>query len=189
MAVTPLATVEEIKDYYQLTTDTATDDAALEDLSYGITEMFLSWCGLKSFIAADYTEYTDGSGDRFLYLNNPRVNNVSELNKDADWNFGSDTTVGSDKYRVVGETYLTLKEGVFTLGRQNYKIIYNAGFVTVPTDLKQVCIEEVIRRWEHKKDFDVVAKSNDDGSVSYSEKGLLTGTKQVLSKYANIGVI
>lgn len=177
-----LATLDEIKDYYQFGSTKQIDDDLLEDLSDRVTIMFQTYCEVTSFKSADYTEYVDGTGDKYLFLQNTPINTVTEVNIDSAWVWGSDTTVGSDDYRIVDSRYL-VTNSVFSYGSQNYKVIYNAGYDTIPLDLKQVAIEEIVRRYKHRKDFDVTAKSLEDGSVAYTEKGLLTGTKQILDNY------
>jgi hypothetical protein len=178
-----LATLDEIKDFYQFGSTKQIDDDLLEDLSDRVTKLFETYCEVKSFYAADYTDVYDGSGDKYLFLNNTPINSVSEVNEDSDWVWASDTTVGSTEYRVIDKKYLVMKDDLFTCGDQNYRITYNAGYATIPLDIKQVAIEEIVRRYKHRKDFDVVAKSLEDGNVTYTEKGLLTGTKKVLDRY------
>jgi len=184
-----LATLDEIKDYYQFGNTRQIDDDLLEDLSDRVTILFQTYCGVKQFYAKDYTEYVDGSGDRYLFLKNTPINSVAVINEDSDWVWASDTTIASDAYRVIDEKYLVSKESWWTLGEQNYKITYNAGYATIPLDLKQVAIEEIVRRYKHRKDFDVIAKSQEDGNVTYSEKGLLTSTKQILNRYRTLWIL
>ena len=183
VAANALATLDEIKDFYQFGSTKQVDDDLLEDLSNRVTILFQTYCEIESFISADYTEYVDGPYDKYLFLNNTPVNSVTSIAEDSDWVWASDSTVASTDYRIIDSKYLVAKETVWARGDQNYKVIYNAGYDAIPLDLKQVCIEEVVRRYKHRKDFDVVAKSLEDGTVTYSEKGLLTGTKQVLNKY------
>lgn len=180
-----LATLDEIKAYFQFNSNAtvAADDNLLEDLSNRVSIIFQTYCGRESFKASDYIEYVDGISNRYMFLKNYPINSITEVNEDSDWTWGSDTTVGSDEYRIIDSMYIVLKEAYWTQGDQNYKIQYNAGYETIPLDLKQICIEEVLRRFKHRKDFDVVAKSLENGSVTYTEKGLLTGTKQILDKY------
>lgn len=178
-----LATLDEIKDFYQFGSTKQVDDDLLEDLSNRVTILFQTYCEVESFKSDDYTEYVDGPYDKYLFLNNTPVNSVTSIAEDSDWVWASDSTVASTDYRIIDSKYLVAKETVWVRGDQNYKVVYNAGYDAIPLDLKQVCIEEVVRRYKHRKDFDVVAKSLEDGTVTYSEKGLLTGTKQVLNKY------
>jgi len=189
VATGSLATLDEIKDFYQFGSTKQIDDDLLEDLSDRVTILFQTYCEVKSFYAADYTDVYDGSGTKYLFLNNTPINSVSEVNEDSDWVWASDTTVGDSEYRIIDNKYLVMKDDVFVCGDQNYRVTYNAGFTTIPLDLKQVAIEEIVRRYKHRKDFDVVAKSLDDGNVTYSEKGLLTSTKQVLNKYRQNAVV
>ncbi len=182
-----LATLNEIKDYYQFASKgrKQIDDDLLEDLSNRVSIMFQTYCGITSFKSTDYTEYQDGFASKYLFVNNVPINSVAEINEDSDWDWASDTTIAADSYRIIDGKYIVIKDTIFAAGDQSIKITYNAGYDSIPLDLKQVCIEEVVRRFKHRKDFDVVAKSMEDGSVNYSEKGLLTGTKQVLDRYKN----
>jgi len=184
-----LATLDEIKDYYQFGSTKQIDDDLLEDLSDRVTVLFQTHCNVTQFYATDYTEYQDGCGSKYLFLNNIPINSVSEVNEDSDWVWAVDTTIAVDTYRIIDKKYLVIKEGRFDAGDQNLKVKYNAGYAIIPLDLKQVAIEEIVRRYKHRKDFDVIAKSLEDGNVTYTEKGLLTGTKQVLNKYRNNWVL
>ncbi len=72
---------------------------------------------------------------------------------------------------------------IFSRYDQNIKIVFNAGYVTIPGDLKQACIEEAGRRYKHRRDFDVITKTMDDGTIQYTQRGLLPSTTDILNKY------
>ena len=43
-------------------------------------------------------------------------------------------------------------------------------------------------RFNRRKDFDVVAKSLEDGTVDYVEKDLLVQTRNILNRYKSRGI-
>jgi hypothetical protein len=52
--------------------------------------------------------------------------------------------------------------------------------------LKQAAITEVIRLYNHRRDFDVIRQTIGDNDTEYvTPGGLLNDTKQVLSQYRN----
>ncbi len=81
VAASSLATLDEIKDYYQFGSTKQIDDDLIEDLSDRVTEIFQIYCGVTSFYAADYTEVQDGRCSKYMFLNNLPVNSVSEVNE------------------------------------------------------------------------------------------------------------
>lgn len=185
-----LTNLTEVKDYYQFGNTRQIDDDLLEDLANRVTIMFQTYCGVTSFLLGDYTEIADGGGDSRLYVANIPIQSVTTLQYSSSWDWEDpNTVIDSSNYMVRDKLYIVGKGIRFYLGDSNYRVVYRAGYSSIPLDLKQVCIEEVIRRYNHRKDFDVIAKSLDDGSVTYTEKGLLTSTKEVLNKYRNNWVI
>jgi len=86
----------------------------------------------------------------------------------------------------------TLKSGIAEypeLYQKNIQVTYTAGFATIPYDLEEVCIKEVVSRYENKGTAKNL-KSWSLGNVSktYSEQtqngtGLLQTSKNILDNY------
>lgn len=183
-----LATLNECKDFYGMTASKQADDDLIEDLIDRVTQLFETYCGITSFKAADYTEYIDGQSDKYIFPKNTPINSVTSIHDDTDWVWGANELLDASDYRIVDEKYVVYNSGVFSLGEQNIRIIYNGGFTTIPLDLKQACIEEVMTRYKHRKDMDVIQKSQEDGNVTYNQAAFLPSTLVVLNKYRPLWV-
>jgi len=188
VAANALATLEEVKDFYGMTGSKQADDDLIEDLIDRITQLFQTYCGWSSFKAADYTEYIDGESTKYIFPINTPIISITSIHDDTDWVYGSDTLIENTEYRSVDERYIVSKDSLFGRGDQNIKLVYRAGYETIPGDLKQSCIEEVTKRYKHRRDIDIQAKSLDDGDATYSESAFLPATKEVLYKYKTMWV-
>jgi len=98
--------------------------------------------GRRIFAATDYTEYLDGNDSPRLLLPEYPVNSITELNIDVFWEFGSDT-IESDYllYEDRGEIYRKYAE--FPACAQCVKVVFNAGYATVPDELQMAVLEVV----------------------------------------------
>lgn len=168
--------------YSMLSVSDSADESLIQNLIDRKTEHFERYCGLDSFYVADYVEYYDGQGSNLVFVKNIPINSVTEIAVDADWSWGTDTVVDSDDYRVVEDRYI-IYQSYFDIGIQNIKVSYNAGYSTIPLDLKQVLIDEVVRTYNRRKEQDVLIKTLQDGSTHYVPSGLMPSTRHVLSRY------
>lgn len=143
--------------------------------------MFENYCNRK-FVSQTFTEYYNGTGDRYLYLDNYPVTEITSVHEDPDWDWGSDELIESTEYRIIDDMGIVY-QSIFPKGHQNIKVIYTAGYTTVPEDLKQVCIEEVIRAFKKKNRIDQLLITKEDGTSNYFFDTLLPKTKLVLDMY------
>ena len=189
MAAYDLCTVDEVKDFGEIKGATSQDDDLIEDLITRITTLFENHID-KNIKSREYTEQYDGLGVSNLITDQYPIISIDSIHDDTTWEWGSDSTVGSTDYRIHTDKTHVILQTTLVNGSQNVKIVYTAGYEVIPTDIVQVCIEEVLRKYNHRRDFDVTARSiGDAGSVTYTEKGLLTGTKAVLDKYKRMSIV
>lgn len=101
--------------------------------------------------------YLDGSGKRWIYVNQYPVSYVHEVNVDSDRDFGTGTQIALDDFFFYPDGKVVSEAGYFIRGRRNVKIDYTAGYAPLaggtydssvssyplPYDLKQVMIEMV----------------------------------------------
>jgi hypothetical protein len=177
-----LCTLDDVKDFYGMSGSVAEDDDLLEDLIDNISKLFNTYCGVTSFKRATYTQYYDGDDAKNLFLKEQPVISITSIYVDSNWGWTSSYLLDSDDYRIVDIKYVFYKSS-FTKGDQNVKIVYQAGYAETPGDLKLVCIMEVLRKYKHRKDFDVLNKTLGDGTAQYVDLALLLGTTLVLNKY------
>jgi len=124
-------------------------DALISDLISRVSKQIKVYCE-RDILSTTYTEYYNGRGTNSLMLNQYPVTAITSINDDLDRNFTSETLIdsddiifnsGTDKAKA-GIVYL---DGLnFSCGRNNIKVVYVAGYATIPADLEQACIRMVI---------------------------------------------
>lgn len=106
----------------------------------------------RNIKAADYTEYKDGTGDSYIILNNYPVNTITSICIDTERAFPAGNNVASTDYYLNTATGIIELYHIYTtLGKKIIKVIYNAGFATVPEDLQQAVFEALdwnLKRFE-----------------------------------------
>lgn len=86
--------------------------------------------------AADLTEYHDGDGTSDLLLRNFPVNSIASVRDDVNREFGTETEIPAADRVFESFGKLALDGRVFGRGKQNVKVVYNAGLTEIPYDLK-----------------------------------------------------
>lgn len=172
----------------QLGITDSTQDAFLESLvnrSYKILE---TWLGRK-MKAADYTEYYDGPDDEYpdqILLNQFPLNSIASLHDDLDRNFGSDMLVSSTDYVLYKErgiVRLFRNQACFQKGIQNIKIVYNAGYTTIPGDLADACIQMVEHMFNRARTGGFDTASLGGKSETYDKDEIPAAVKRTLRHY------
>ena len=190
MAATDLCTLSQVLKYLKIGDDA--DDKTNDILEKFITEKtkaITNYIGYTQILAQDYTEYYDGDDGKYLFVYNTPIVSVASLYDDIEWDYGSDTLVDSDNYKIVDSRYIVRKDAVFNKYDQNIKITYNAGFATIPADLNGVCIEEVARSFSEKGNIGITSRSDSKGGVTRVEKGWMKQSLDVLNIYVKELVI
>jgi hypothetical protein len=185
-----LCTLQEVKVYVSLDTDKAVGniDTLLERLITSKTKAITTYIGYTQILAAEYTEYIDGNGTQYLFPSNIPINTVTSVHDSPDWVYDSDSLIDSSYYKIVDKRYIVLNGYAFAISNQNVKIVYNAGYTTIPEDLAQVCIEEVVRTYNDKANIGVSSRTDRHGGVTKVEKGFMTQSIEIMDKYRKIGV-
>lgn len=178
---TALVTLDDVKNYFGVIGSNASDDDLIEELIERVSFDFTHFCGRDSFLASNYTEYVDGNGTNKMYLKNTPINSITSIYEDQEWIWGDEDIVASADYRVTDLNIIYVDK--WLIGDQNYKVTYNGGYSTVPLDLVQCCVEEVVRKFKHRKDFEILSRTLEDGSSSYVPIGYLQSTFRVLTRY------
>jgi hypothetical protein len=185
LATDALCSVDEVIEFgkFQHLPD---DESFIERLINSITQEFKSYCDVKSFKTAQHTEYYDGNGDSFVFPKNTPITAVTLLADDEDYVWGTDSTFTATDYLIIDEGKgIHLKDDIFGSFINNIKITYTAGYTNIPDDLKQTAITEVVRKYNHRRDFDVIRQTIGEQDAEYVDPGLLSETKMVLSHYRN----
>jgi len=181
---TTLITLAEAKEC--LGVSGADDDTVITFLIEAATAAMESAAG-RRLASVSIAETIDGTGARFLWLNEPpeSVTNV-HVSSTQTWNTVS--LVDSDDYEVDG-CALDYRSRVWTSGRKNVRVVYSAGYSTVPDDLQQACKVQVAKaysEWQQaKKGMTVLSSQTVQGwAQKYRGRGALDPeTVQLLSRY------
>jgi len=137
-----LTTLANLRAYLKKQTDDTTDDDLLEDLITRMSQAIETHCN-RSFHDSTYTEYYRGNGKDRMLLRQYPINSITSIHDDTDLEFGSDTAKDADDIKISDEIegMVILKDDIFTESTtENIKVIYNAGYASIPADLEQQCI-------------------------------------------------
>jgi hypothetical protein len=191
MAATDLCSKQDVLKFLGMEDDSIDKvNELIERLITAKTSAIANYIGHDFVLASDYTEYYNGDGGRRLYTDNYPINSVTLLNDDIDWDFDSSTDISSDDYRISNDKrYILLKDDIFTEAQQNVKITYNAGYTSIPDDLKQVCVEEVSRSYNEKLNIGISSRTDAKGGTTRVEKGWMKQSVEVMDRYRRWALI
>ena len=183
-----LTTISKVKTYLGISG--SADDALLETLIDASSAAIKKFCQ-SDIVAADYTEYHDGAGGRCLVLRQRPINSIESIYDDLDRKYGSDTLIDEDDYTYKSESGLVIYTGgKFQDGVKNVKVVYNAGYATVPDDVDLACRIQVAawcNRAKQRGDG-ISAENIGEYSAEYSSDGLDGKVKELVLLYRTISV-
>lgn len=181
-----LTTVSGVKQYGSMP-DATDNDSLIESLINRVSSLFESFTD-RTFVSREFTEYYDGLG-YVLFPDHYPITTVSGIWDDTDWMWPSTSLVDSSYYRVVDGNRIVLNDKYLTVYSQNVKIIYTAGYETVPEDIEQACIEEVLHRYIGRTQVDVASKTLEDGTALFTPRSLLPQVIEALKPYKKKDVV
>lgn len=134
----PLSTVASVKEY--LGVSGTSEDALISRLIDQATDFIHSYCG-RIFPQASYDEYYDGDGTEGLLASQYPIQSVTLLSVGG-------LSRDPSSYVVYGQLGLIrLKNGAFPRGKKNIRLQYTAGYLTIPRDIEQACVELVALKY------------------------------------------
>ena len=166
----------------------ASEDAFITTLVSSVTTFVEDYLK-RSFEVTDYIEKRNGNGLSMLFTNQYPINSITSLTQIDKDNVVTYTWANTDYIFEGGQGRVQLRSGTFPQGLQNIKIVYNAGFATLPKDLEQAFISHVL--WEKAnrqgKDFGLKTKSLGDGGYQVYEQGIPSRIKMIYDLYKKFG--
>lgn len=166
MALTDLTAV---KDHLGIPPATTTFDARLTrfiDAASQAIENFLD----RTVLTATYTEIQDGRASNRVILRNFPVTSVTSVYIDPDSEFTDPSTeVDSSDFRLEDESLIVLLHRQFPRGTQNVRVIYDAGYATVPPVIENSCLFLVEWYYDLQNDLRVgnVSKGKNNETTKY----------------------
>lgn len=202
-----LVTLDEAKNY--LLEDPTADIDRTEDLIIRLingasvsAETYMN----RKILSRSYTEDQDGSGTDTMQLKQYPIVSISSVCADYDRLFPSslnialtDIVIYHEEGKIVRapsglniyideETGKILKYSTFPRGKKNIRVVYSAGYATVPHDIKHVVLQEIVWHYENitKKKLGTMAVSAVGENTSVFIGDLLPTTKMILSAYRKL---
>ena len=187
-ASTDLTTLEKLKTYLGL--EGAGDDALLGALIDSVSEAIEHYCG-RAFAEAERTEQHDGAGAATVLLKCRPVTAVSAVHDDPSRAFGDATRLDPTAYLFYPEAGILERfAGCFADGRRNVKVVYTAGFATVPPAVEQAAnlLAAHFYNRGHQGGDGLASESLGAYTVSYNEAEWPAAVKGLLFEYREVGV-
>lgn len=188
-----IATAANVRDYIRALTGTG-EDTLLNSLILRFDRVGSAYCGfptasnLSTFENNTYTHYFDGDGSDRLQLRVVPANTITSIHVDVDRLYTSSTLVDSGDYVLDSELGLVILEttstqGRFDVGYRSTKVVYTAGFTSIPDAIVHACGLQV-NHWYMNRD--TIGKSNisqGGSTIQVKSLSLLPEVKEALGPY------
>lgn len=188
-----LCSVADVKESLGITGSTQ-DNLIIRKINQA-TEMIEGYTG-RRFKAADYTEYVDASHTDQLILKQRPINTITSIgSRDTSQNLDDFETVQGENYFF--DANAGVVEGIFNFsgGWNRYKVVYNAGYTTIPSDLSEACVSlasflvdngtsgtNVKRKQEGQRSIEYFDTNSGASAQSMFEQ---LGIDEILNRYTN----
>jgi len=140
----------------------------------------------REFKQRTYTETYDGSGGGSLFLKHFPIISVTSVERLDEDGTTADTLTTSDYWSVDAIGEIRAKTAVaFWKADQNYKVVYSAGFATIPDDVAQVALQLIARAYRDrdKKREDVQSVTLDRETTRYTKADRIKTIREELGHY------
>tara|TARA_Y100000310_G_scaffold69158_1_gene64585 strand:- start:870 stop:1454 length:585 start_codon:yes stop_codon:yes gene_type:complete len=188
-----LVSASDVRVYLDVSTTNI--DTLLDHLIEQVSADIESYCD-RSFKEQSSTEYPVAGGKRLHVERYPiDTGSTITLKHDGNRDFGSGTTVSSDKYDVISEMgYLLVRGKNWVDLERTYQIVYTGGYTEtagvlgVPDDLKRATIMQVAYLFDRRKNIGGTSLSGGEGSMAFDDPyNFLVPVKRILAKYRRYG--
>lgn len=176
--------LSELKNYLNITT---TDNDWILNILLDCANDYVVWFLGRSLNASEYTEYQNGDGQRDFILSNYPVNTLTGIyrnigdNETEDWE-----EVDPTKYKLEAKTGKIFLNFYKARGFQNYKIVYNAGYETIPGDLKLATLK-IAGGYYNKRNTDWISSESVAGdSISFNVNDIGGDVLNILNNYRDV---
>lgn len=173
-----LTTLAKVKQFGKI--ESFEDDLLLTRMIDAASATIELFCG-RTFVSQSYTETKDGTGQRKMTLRNVPVTAVASVTVNGQ--------PISARPEVQGNGYTFDAYGVrltgyaFTVGLDNVRVVYTAGFAAVPPDVDMACCELVTLRYKTLDRLGVSSKSLAGESISFNQGDFSDPVRRALDQY------
>lgn len=187
MANGDLCTVSEVKQLVNIRPGATDDDAFIQRLITSTSEVFRRYCG-RAIGAASYDEVYDGTGTGRLQLVNTPVITVTAVSVGMPHANRIPLTVNTEwTWNRNGQ--IILLGGIFTYLPNYVRVAYQAGFVTVPTDVAEKCAKVAALRYREGDRLGQTSKVIGGETVSFDMKDLPSDVRLTLDNFKRVAQV
>ena len=188
------ASLNSFKLHLHIGLSDTTKDNFLEQIlnsAYKLLEDHIGYSLLQETI----TEYQNGNGTNKLVLEKWPVASITSIHVDSLRVFGSDTLIDSGDYYFDPDSGIVdcfksdgTTPGWFPCGIKNVKVIYLAGYSSIPAQFAEICREYAAIIFTRSGTEGYTSQSMGSKSETYSEVAIPDYIKWKLEKYRNKAV-
>lgn len=162
-----LTTLAAARSQLQIPAGKTEDDPKIERLVNAASQYAANFCD-RRFLSGSYTEYFHGRKMNFIMPREWPVSAITSLNISStrDW-VDANSLVDSSSYDVADGGTTVVYDGIFPNGYKNIRLVYTAGYTSVPYDLEHAVLQMVEWWYMHnvRKDIGRTNSSKGDESV------------------------
>lgn len=197
-----LMTAAEVRAVYLRTLTGTAEDANLDTLIARFDALGAGYCGFPAmdlsptFEARTYTHYLDGPGGQILRLRVRPVISVTSIHDDPTHEYSSTYLVAATDYTLYGDLGLVELKPTSVWGEwsgpededglpeeRNVKVVYSAGFATIPAGIKHACGLQIKHWWDRRDSIGLKSISQGGSTTSLLPLTLLPETREALRDY------
>lgn len=180
-----LTTLAALKEQLQMTG--TGNDAFLTNL-VARASAFIKTVTRRCLNQTTLTEYHDGTGDDRIRLRDWPVGTVTSVHESMDQAWDASTLVAASDYIVDARLGRIIRKAgvVFQRYPQSVRVIYQAGYATIPSDIEMACLELCVSKWRRRSNEGVQSKNLPDGSiVLFSASDINADLRRLLAPHMN----
>jgi len=182
----------------------ADTQAQLEAKVAEVSARVASFCN-RTFQREERISYHDGGG-RYLYLNEPPVQEIAEVLYSYSWEWDSATSYGPSDYALVNPKagMVGFKWGLWPEGPKALQVKATGGYdpfppapeegqeapplpdgyTPIPADLEGAVCQQVVYEWRRRNDVGIRSVSLPDGTINKMDVGeWLESVEKTLKRY------
>jgi|ERR1044071_1695302 hypothetical protein len=193
-ATVALISLAQAKTFLKIPNATTSEDSFLESLINNVSSLASRYCA-RTFVSTAFTEYYDGDGSDKLYLRNYPIVSIANLYDDLLRTFGADSAIDITNDVLIhagaGIVQLWNNESAFAKGKANIKIVYNAGYASIPYDLQHATLLMVLfayKRQYQDQRIGIQSETIGDRTTTFSNDDIPNEAQLILDRYVRRGV-
>lgn len=162
-----LTTLTFCKDYLDIAALDTAEDARITFMINQASDAIERYCNRK-LVAQSITEFHDGRNYDRLLLKEYPVNSITSVYVDQSWTFDATSLIAATEYQIDNESEIIYKS-IFPRGARNIKVVYNAGYATIPSALEGACLQLVDYLYQQRSDrrVGVSQKAKNGETISF----------------------